>query len=57
MLFRRGKIWWYQIKFGGRRYRESTKTTNQRLAERAERKRVTFQFSADLPITLHAHRN
>jgi integrase len=39
MLFRRGKIWWYEFQFCGRRYRESAKTTNQRLAERAERKR------------------
>lgn len=39
MLFRRGKIYWYKIKFAGRVYRESTKSTNVRLAERAERKR------------------
>jgi integrase len=39
MLFRRGRIWWYEFQFCGRRYRESAKTTNRRLAERAERNR------------------
>lgn len=39
MLYRRGKVWWYRFQFCGRTYRESTKTSNQRLAERAERRR------------------
>lgn len=39
MLFRRGRTWWYKFQFTGRTYRESTKTTNQRIAERAERQR------------------
>ena len=39
MLFQRGRIWWYKFEFCGRVYRESTKTTNVRLAERAERTR------------------
>jgi integrase len=39
MLFRRGKIYWYKFNFCGRVYRESTKSTNVRVAERAERNR------------------
>ncbi len=40
-LFQRGKkgIWWYEFVVHGRRYRESTGTTSERLAEKVERKR------------------
>ena len=40
-LYQRGKkgIWWYEFEVHGRRYRESTKTTSERLAEKIERKR------------------
>lgn len=40
-LFQRGKkgIWWYEFVVHGRRYRESTGTTSERLAEKIERKR------------------
>jgi hypothetical protein len=39
MLYRRGKIWWYKFTFCGCTYRESTKTDNRALAEKAERRR------------------
>jgi len=39
MLYRRGKIWWYKFEFCGRVIRESAKTTNERLADKAERRR------------------
>src|SRR5262245_22480717 len=39
MLYRRGKIWWYKFTFCGTTYRESTKTNNRTLAEKAERRR------------------
>ena len=40
-LFQRGKkgIFWYEFVVHGRRYRESTGTTSERLAEKIERKR------------------
>lgn len=40
-LFQRGKkgIWWYEFVVHGRRYRESTGTASERLAEKIERKR------------------
>lgn len=39
MLYRRGKYFWYKFKFAGCWYRESTKTANRQLAEKAERRR------------------
>lgn len=39
MLYRRGKVWWYKFKFGGRLFQESTKSTSKDLARRAELKR------------------
>jgi len=39
MIFKRGSLWWYEFSFAGRRYRASTRTTNRKLAERAERKK------------------
>src|SRR5689334_22646664 len=40
-LFQRGKkgIWWYEFVVHSRRYRESTGTPSERLAEKIERKR------------------
>src|ERR1051326_897586 len=40
-LYQRGKkgIWWYKFKINGQRICESTKTSNENLARRAERKR------------------
>lgn len=39
MLYRRGKIWWYKFKFGGRLLQESSKSTSKDVARRAELKR------------------
>lgn len=41
MLFKRqnSKFYWYKFKFGGKRVRESAKTTNKRKAEQAEEDR------------------
>src|SRR5688572_28177778 len=38
-VYRRGKHWHYQFKFAGRHYRESAKTTSQKIARAAELKR------------------
>jgi integrase len=38
-LFRRGKIWWYEFWFAGRRIRESAKTGSKTLAKAAEQRR------------------
>jgi integrase len=38
-LFKRGKIWWYEFLFSGRRIRESAKTTSKTVAKLAEQKR------------------
>ena len=39
MLRKRGRIWWYRFKFGGRVFEETTRTTSHRLAERILTKR------------------
>ena len=39
MLYRRGKVWWFECMMGGRRYRETTRTTSRTLAASVERKR------------------
>ena len=39
MLYRRGRVWWFEFVIGGRRYRETTRTTSRLLAARVERKR------------------
>jgi integrase len=39
MRWKRGNIWWYRFKFGGRIFEESTRTPSKRLAERIELKR------------------
>lgn len=36
MLYRRGDVWWYRIKFLGRVIRESTKSRSKEIARRAE---------------------
>jgi hypothetical protein len=38
-LFKRGKIWWYEFWFAGRRLQESAKTTSKTIAKQAEQKR------------------
>jgi hypothetical protein len=37
--FKRGKIWWYDFIFAGRRIRESAKTTSKTVAKLAEQQR------------------
>ena len=39
MLYRRGRVFWFEFMVGGRRYRETTRTTNRPLAASVERKR------------------
>ena len=39
MLYRRGDVWWWKIKFAGKVFRESAKTSSIELARRAEHKR------------------
>ena len=39
MLYRRGRIYWFEFTVGGRRYRETTRTTSRTLAGSIERKR------------------
>jgi integrase len=38
-LFKRGKIWWYEFWFAGRRLQESAKTGSKTIAKQAEQKR------------------
>lgn len=38
-LFKRGKIWWYESWFAGRRLQESAKTSSKTVAKQAEQKR------------------
>jgi integrase len=38
-LFKRGKVWWYEFWFAGRRIQESTKATSKSVAKLAEVKR------------------
>jgi integrase len=38
-VYRRGKAWWYEFIFAGRRVRESAKTTSKTVAKEAEKKR------------------
>jgi integrase len=38
-VYQRGKIWWYQFTYAGRRVQESAKTTSKTIAREAERKR------------------
>ena len=39
MLYRRGRIFWFEFTIGGRRYRETTRTASRSLAVSVERKR------------------
>jgi len=39
VLYRRGDVWWWKIKFAGKVFRESAKTSSIELARRAEHKR------------------
>jgi integrase len=39
MLFRRGRIWWFEFKFAGRRIRESSRSRSKTVARAAELKR------------------
>ncbi len=39
MLYRRGRVFWFEFTVGGRRYRETTRTTGRALAASVERKR------------------
>ena len=38
-LSKRGRVWWYEFWFAGRRVRESSKTSSKTLAKAAEQKR------------------
>ncbi len=38
-LFKRGKVWWYEFWFAGRRIRESAKTGSKTVAKGAEQQR------------------
>ena len=38
-VFKRGKVWWYEFIFAGRRVRESAKTSRKTIAGEAERNR------------------
>jgi integrase len=39
MIYRRGKVWWFEFSFEGQRIRESAKTRSKPIAEQAERQR------------------
>jgi integrase len=51
MLYKRGDVWWYQIKHKGRRYRESAHTENKRLASARESAFRTALHNGDVGIT------
>ncbi len=38
-LFKRGKIWWYEFWFAGRRIQESSRSNSKTIAKLAEQKR------------------
>ena len=40
MLYRRGEVWWFRLKFAGTTIRESSKSRSKAIARRAERKRL-----------------
>jgi integrase len=46
-VYRRGRIWWYNFEFRGKRYQGSTRLRNQRLAER-----FVYKLRADLALGL-----
>jgi len=52
MLYRRGRTWWYEFTFRGCRYRESTRTSSERLAAQIERKRHHEVEAANAGIAL-----
>jgi hypothetical protein len=39
MVYKRGKVWWFEFIFNGQRIRESAKTSSKRVAEEAEKAR------------------
>jgi hypothetical protein len=38
-VFKRGRIWWYEFWFAGRRIQESARATSKTVAKLAEQKR------------------
>ena len=55
VLYRRGRIWWFEFEVAGRRYRETTRTSSQTLAAEIERKRhrdIETAISGIRPRTL-----
>ena len=36
-VYKRGKVYWYEFQYAGRRYRESAETTSKVKAQQAER--------------------
>jgi hypothetical protein len=38
-VFKRGRIWWYEFSFAGKRIQESSKSTSKTLAKQAQQKR------------------
>jgi hypothetical protein len=39
MVYKPGKVWWFEFIFNGQRIRESAKTSSKRVAEEAEKAR------------------
>jgi len=48
-LYRRGNIWWWEGKCGGKRYRETTRTSNKDNAQRIMERRVAELRGLQLP--------
>lgn len=56
-LFKRGKVWWYEFCFAGRRIQESTKSVSKTVAKQAEQQRRRELESGFNNIEDERHRN
>ena len=50
-IFKRGEVYWFELVYGGRRYRESTGVRNQRTAREIEAAYRTALAKGDVGIT------
>ena len=57
-VFKRGKVWWYEFIFAGKRIRESAKTTSKTVAKEAEKghRRELERTLAGLPAEKREYR-
>jgi hypothetical protein len=56
-LFKRGRIWWYEFRFAGKRIQESSKSSSKTMAKQAEQQRRRELESGFNSIEDERHRN